>query len=392
MQDFDVKSFLARDWQRQPKLFRGIWPNFEDPIQPELLAGLAMEEGVDARVIQHLRSKDAKDAWHVEHGPFTDYEGYGETDWTLLVQSVNEWWPQVQALLQPFRFLPDWRVDDVMVSFAVPGGSVGPHLDQYDVFIIQGEGERHWQVGARKPLQQHRPHPDLQQLAESFEPVIDVVLQAGDMLYIPAGCPHHGEALTPSLNYSIGFRAPTQVDLQASVTDMLLDQDVSGPRYQDPMLTDSDEPSYGDSWRVDAKQRESLKAFLQQSLDSNDFDTALLRVLSQSKRPLPQPELELTAAQIQVMETQDVWLCRTPGARLLVTETNNAFVNGEQLEGAAQNPALVASLAQSYDDIPADSLDLAQADNAELVAQLINQGAWYFSVEDLSAEDDADEE
>lgn len=384
MEDFDVKAFLAESWQRQPRLFRGAWKNFEDPIAPELLAGLAMEEGVDARVIQHLREQDR---WQVTHGPFQDYEAYGEADWTLLVQSVNEWWPQVQDLLKPFRFLPDWRVDDVMVSFAVPGGSVGPHLDQYDVFIIQGEGERHWQVGAREAVSQHRPHPDLQQLAEPFTPVIDAVLQPGDMLYIPAGCPHHGEALEPSLNYSIGFRAPTQVDLQASVTDMLLDQDVAGPRYQDPLLTVKDTDGYGDSWRVDAAQRANLKAFLQQSIATDDFDTALLRVLSQSKRPLPQPELELTAAQIQVMETSEVWFCRTPGARLLVTETNTAFVNGERLEDAARVPEFVARLAQSYDDIPAPTLNLNDEDHANIVAQLINQGAWYFSVEEDGTED-----
>lgn len=373
LQNFTAAAFLRDDWQRQPRLFRQAWPDFEDPIEAELLAGLAMEEGVDARVVTLDR---ATQSWSVEHGPFEDYEAYGEEDWTLLVQSVNEWWPQVQQLLTQFRFLPDWRVDDVMVSFAVPGGSVGPHLDQYDVFIIQGSGQRRWQVGSRSALPQHRPHPDLQQLAQPFTPVIDEVLEAGDMLYIPAGCPHHGEALTPSLNFSIGFRAPAQTEFQAAVADMLLDADQAGSRYQDPVAE-----SYGDSWRVSNQQLTAIKDFLQQQPDPAQLDNALLRVLSMSKRPLPQPELDLEPEQVQVMATDDVWFCRTPGARLLVNDQGDAYVNGEYLEGVAAATELVAKLAATHDDVPAADLDLASANHAKLVAQLVNLGAWFFSVD-----------
>lgn len=373
LQNFTSATFLRDDWQRQPRLFRQAWPDFEDPIEAELLAGLAMEEGVDARVVTLDR---ATGSWSVEHGPFEDYEAYGEEDWTLLVQSVNEWWPQVQQLLTQFRFLPDWRVDDVMVSFAVPGGSVGPHLDQYDVFIIQGSGQRRWQVGNRAELQQHRPHPDLQQLAQPFTPVIDEILEAGDMLYIPAGCPHHGEALTPSLNFSIGFRAPAQTELQAAMADMLLDADQAGSRYQDPVAE-----SYGDSWRVSNTQLSAIKDFLQQQSDPAAFDNALLRVLSMSKRPLPQPELDLEPEQVQVMATDDVWFCRTPGARLLVTEQGDAYVNGERLEDAAAAADLVAKLAATQDDVPAADLDLRITNHAKLVTQLVNSGAWFFSVD-----------
>ena len=135
-------KFLSEDWQHRPRLFKQAWPNFEDPIAAELLAGLAMEDGVDARVVQQKFIQETLQ-WHVEHGPFEDYESLGEEHWTLLVQAVNEWFPDVQQLLTQFRFLPSWRLDDVMVSFATPGGGVGPHLDNYDVFIIQGEGQRH---------------------------------------------------------------------------------------------------------------------------------------------------------------------------------------------------------------------------------------------------------
>lgn len=372
----NTAEFLAENWQQTPCLLRQAWSDFVEPISPELLAGLAMEEGVDARVVSQQHNANGVD-WLVEHGPFTDYEAFGEEDWTLLVQSVNEWWPEAQQLLSQFRFLPDWRVDDVMVSFATPGGSVGPHLDQYDVFIIQGEGERRWQVGKRQPLQQHRPHPDLQQLAEPFEPVIDEVLQAGDMLYIPAGCPHHGEAITPSLNYSIGFRAPAQLELQAAVADMLLDADITGPRYQDQHASD-----YGSSWQVSEAQLARLREFILQTPAADAFNQAIMQVLSQSKRPLPQPELDLEPEQLQQMNTDGVWLCRTPGARLLVTDQATAFVNGEELDGAQQVPELVAQLAAQNDDQPLAELAINEAAHARIIAQLLNAGAWFLSVEE----------
>jgi len=264
-------EFLSHYWQQKPCLIKQAWPAFDDRIEPEILAGLAMEDGVDARIIANQN-----DRWLVEHGPFDDYERFGEKDWTLLVQSVNEWWPQVDELLKHFRFLPDWRVDDVMVSFATPGGGVGAHLDQYDVFIIQGDGQRHWRVGARGEYTQSRPHPDLQQLDGEFTAVIDAVLEAGDMLYIPAGCPHHGVALTPSLNYSVGFRAPTQVEFATAVYDMLADDDELGLRYRDPALTD-----FGDHYQVGSSQLAALLAFMQQPMTSDLREHAMMRVLSQ---------------------------------------------------------------------------------------------------------------
>lgn len=143
-------DFLERHWQKRPVVLKRGFNNFIDPISPDELAGLAMESEVDSRLVSHQDGK-----WQVSHGPFESYDHLGETNWSLLVQAVNHWHEPTAALMRPFRELPDWRIDDLMISFSVPGGGVGPHLDQYDVFIIQGTGRRRWRVGEKLQMKQH---------------------------------------------------------------------------------------------------------------------------------------------------------------------------------------------------------------------------------------------
>lgn len=194
-------DFIQRYWQKRPVVLKRGIKNFVDPISPDELAGLAMENEVDSRLVSHLDGK-----WQVSHGPFESYDHMGENNWSLLVQAVNHWHQPAAALMSPFRVLPDWRTDDLMISFSVPGGGVGPHLDQYDVFIIQGTGRRRWRVGDKVPLKQHCPHPDLLQV-DPFEAIIDEEMEPGDILYIPPGFPH--EAIrwrTPSTTRSVSAR------------------------------------------------------------------------------------------------------------------------------------------------------------------------------------------
>ncbi|WP_149010561.1 cupin domain-containing protein, partial [Escherichia albertii] len=160
-------DFLERHWQKRPVVLKRGFNNFIDPLSPDELAGLAMENEVDSRLVSHQDGK-----WQVSHGPFESYDHLGETNWSLLVQAVDHWHEPTAALMRPFRELPDWRIDDLMISFSVPGGGVGPHLDQYDVFIIQGTGRRRWRGGEKRQMKQHFPHPDLLQV-EPFEAIID---------------------------------------------------------------------------------------------------------------------------------------------------------------------------------------------------------------------------
>jgi 50S ribosomal protein L16 3-hydroxylase len=197
--------FLREYWQKKPLLMRSAFPDFKDPVTPEELAGLACEDDVESRIV---RGKGRR--WDVSWGPHEEgaFAKLPSKEWTLLVQEVNRWVPDAALLLDHFSFLPNVRVDDVMVSYAEKGGSVGPHLDSYDVFLVQGQGQRRW-MWNRTPARD-RTFIDGLPLRILAKPSMDEdeVLGAGDMLYLPPGFAHHGVAVSPCLTYSVGFRAP----------------------------------------------------------------------------------------------------------------------------------------------------------------------------------------
>jgi 50S ribosomal protein L16 3-hydroxylase len=228
--------FLRDYWQKRPLLIRQAFPGFEPPLQPDDLAGLACEDGALSRLIVH---DDRRDRWSVKTGPLdeADFAGTPATNWTLLVQDVDKWDADVAALLEPFRFLPSWRVDDVMVSYAEPGGGVGAHVDQYDVFLIQGLGSRHWAISTdpHAPMD-FRSDVELKQLAQ-FEPTHEWLLEPGDVLYLPPGVPHDGVAFGgPCMTFSVGMRAPSQAELTGDLADYLAERLDESQRYADPDL------------------------------------------------------------------------------------------------------------------------------------------------------------
>ncbi|WP_305804916.1 cupin domain-containing protein [Stenotrophomonas sp. YIM B06876] len=240
-------TFLRDYWQKRPLLIRGAFPDFATPLMPEDLAGLACEEGALARLISHDR---ATDRWSVRTGPFAEEEfpGMPNHDWTLLVQDVDKWDPDVRALLPHFSFLPRWRMDDVMISFAAPGGSVGAHVDQYDVFLLQGYGHRRWQIDASESINGKRPplafRDDVElKLLKRFKPSHDWVLAPGDMLYLPPNVPHHGVAEDPCLTFSFGMRAPSSAELISDYLDTLIADADEAIRYQDPDLKLPEDPN-----------------------------------------------------------------------------------------------------------------------------------------------------
>jgi 50S ribosomal protein L16 3-hydroxylase len=235
-------KFLQGYWQKKPLLIRNAFPDFVSPIEPEDLAGLACEELALSRIVSHDR---ARDAWSLRSGPFAEEEfpGMPDHDWTLLVQDVDKWDVDVRGILRHFDFLPRWRIDDVMVSFAASGGSVGAHVDQYDVFLLQAQGQRRWQIdaGTNPPLA-FRDDVELKLLRE-FTPTHDWILQPGDMLYLPPGVPHHGVAVDPCLTFSIGMRAPSSAELVGDYLDDLIADADESMRYHDPDLVPPKDPN-----------------------------------------------------------------------------------------------------------------------------------------------------
>ena len=251
-------KFLREHWQKKPLLIRGAFPDFVSPIEPEDLAGLACEEMALSRIVSHDRTRDA---WTLRTGPFTEEEfpGMPDHDWTLLVQDVDKWDVDVRRLLKRFDFLPRWRIDDVMVSFAATGGSVGAHVDQYDVFLLQSQGQRRWQIDASaNPPLEFRDDVELKLLRE-FSPSHDWVLEPGDMLYLPPGVPHHGVAVNPCLTLSVGMRAPSSAELVSDYLDNLIAEADESMRYHDPDLLPAKDPNEIDAAAM-ARAVEALNA------------------------------------------------------------------------------------------------------------------------------------
>jgi 50S ribosomal protein L16 3-hydroxylase len=232
----DPEDFVRYHWQQCPLLLRQAFPAFQSPLEPDDLAGLACDETIESRIVLG----QGKNLWELRNGPFKDddFARLPATHWTLLVQDVDKAVPEVAELLQSFRFLPDWRVDDVMVSFAPDGGSVGPHYDEYDVFLIQGQGQRRWQIHSR-PVSDADCMPDSElRILRRFDAEQEWLLAPGDMLYLPPGVAHWGTAVGDCMTYSIGFRAPSWRELMIAYCEELIAR-VPDDRYRDRDLSGS---------------------------------------------------------------------------------------------------------------------------------------------------------
>ncbi len=231
-------QFMAEYWQKKPLLIRGAIPGFQGLLTPDELAGLACEAEVPSRLIQFDPGHaHAGEGWQVVQGPFDeeDFAALPARHWTLLVQGINHILPEAQALLANFNFIPTARLDDVMVSYAPAGGGVGPHIDSYDVFLLQGAGKRRWAISQQDDL---RLIPDAPlRILSHFVSEQEWVLEPGDMLYLPPNVAHWGVAEDDDcMTYSIGFRAPAARELAVEFLDASRQDGLPDELYQDPEL------------------------------------------------------------------------------------------------------------------------------------------------------------
>ena len=225
-----TEQFFNEYWQKKPLLIRNAIDDFESLISPDELAGLSLEDQVQSRIIIE---KEADTPWKVIYSPLNEsvFTETPETHWTLLVSDVEKHIPEFTEITDQFRFIPDWRIDDLMISYAPEGGSVGPHIDQYDVFLLQAHGQRRWQIGS-SPVTNEDFVEDLEiRVLKEFEFDHDWVLNPGDMLYLPPKIAHHGVAMNDCLTYSIGFRANSHNEMVSSFTDYLLNTNNNENRY-----------------------------------------------------------------------------------------------------------------------------------------------------------------
>ncbi|HUN67473.1 MAG TPA: cupin domain-containing protein [Burkholderiales bacterium] len=232
------QAFLRRHWQKRPLLVRRALPGFRGVIDKSALFALAARSEVESRLVERRGKR-----WAVTHGPLTksSLRKAGARNWTLLVNGVNGYGEAAERLLRRFAFIPQARIDDLMVSYAAPGGGVGPHFDSYDVFLLQGEGRRLWRL-ARARRFELVPGVPLKLIA-GFRAEDELLLEPGDLLYLPPGWGHDGIALEPCFTYSIGFRAPGGAELAAGFLDYLHERGLPDAAYRDPGLRPATRPA-----------------------------------------------------------------------------------------------------------------------------------------------------
>ncbi|NVH62009.1 cupin domain-containing protein [Pseudomonas simiae] len=374
-----AREFLRDYWQKKPLLIRQAIPDFESPIDADELAGLALEEEVESRlVIEH-----GERPWELRRGPFAEdaFSTLPEREWTLLVQAVDQFVPEVAELLEQFRFLPSWRIDDVMISFAAPGGSVGPHFDNYDVFLLQAQGKRNWKIGqmcsSESPLLQHA---DLRILAE-FEESAEWVLEPGDMLYLPPRLAHFGIAEDDCMTYSVGFRAPSAAEVLTHFTDFLSQYLTDEERY-----TDADAQPATDPHQIQGDALDRLKSLLAEHMSD---ERMLLTWFGQFMTEPRYPELvagEELGEEDFVNSLQDgAILVRNPSARMAWSEVDDdvlLFASGQSryLPGKLRE---LLKLICAADALHAENLApwLADEDGRDLLCELVKQGSLGFANE-----------
>ena len=372
-----AEVFLRDYWQKKPLLIRQAIANFESPLEGNDLAGLSLEEMVESRIVL----EHGETPWQLKHGPFDDdtYSSLPERDWTLLVQAVDQFSPEVAEVLEHFQFLPNWRIDDVMISFAVPGGSVGPHYDNYDVFLLQAEGQRTWKVGqmcnSESPL---LAHPDLR-ILDGFEQTDEWVLEPGDMLYLPPRLAHWGIAQTECMTWSIGFRAPSTAEVVTHYADFVARFLPDEERYTDANMSPVSNPNY-----IRPEDIQRLRALISEQLDD---DRMLLTWFGQHMTEPRYPDLlvgsDLSLEQLKETLDNGAVFTRNPTARLawshiqLDTEQASVFFVSGNSRIISEHLVVLLDLLCSADALYSGNLQpwLNDAEASTLLCELIKQGS-----------------
>ena len=383
------QQFLDQYWQKKPCLIRQAIPGFVSPISPDDLAGLACEDEVESRL---LLEKDGPAPWFLERGPFDEvrFSQLPDSHYTLLVQQANQLLPDVAEFLHQFQFVPNWRVDDVMISYAPLHGSVGPHLDQYDVFLLQGLGRRRWQIHSGDVRDVPRvPDTELDILAE-FEAEQEWILEPGDMLYLPPNIAHYGVALEDCMTYSIGFRAPSQQELLSAWVDDVASHLPDSLRYRDPQLRVPLHPG-----EIDATAIATVQQLLRQALTEDEAITHWFgRFITEPAAHRPDMSLSspMTALAVQQRFAASGTLYRSETSRLAFIRDSHAVqVYADGMEFSL--PVTLAEFAARICDarvVTREQLCPWQADETawELLASLYNLGVLWFEGDEESDDDE----
>jgi 50S ribosomal protein L16 3-hydroxylase len=354
-------EFMQRHWQRKPLLVRQAISNLSPLLGRSELFDLAAQDGVESRLVQG--EDGGRRAWQMQRGPFKRraIPKLSERDWTLLVQGVDLHNDGVADLMQQFRFVPDARIDDVMISYASDGGGVGPHFDSYDVFLLQVQGQRRWRIGRQKDLSL-RPNMPLKVLAD-FKPEQEFVLNPGDMLYLPPRYAHDGVALGPCMTYSVGFRAPDFAQLGREILVRMgesLDEHLASHVYRDPDQLAVTRPG---------AIPQALQGFAQK---------AVQRALNESLA------INRTLGELMTEPKANVWFepqdvprklrkLRLNRRSRMMYDKHHIFLNGESWRATGADGVLMRELADKR-QLGAENLALASVEALALLADWCRDG------------------
>lgn len=365
-----AEQFLAEYWQKKPLLVRNAMPEIAGLLEPDDVMELALDENVTARLIKQ-KDRDPNQ-WSVKSSPLlkADFQKMPKL-WTLLIQAVDHYSFDLSELWKKFPFIPQWRRDDIMVSYAPQGGSVGKHFDFYDVFLVQGYGHRRWQLGQMCNAEtEFVPGQPLKLLPE-IDVNFDEVLAPGDLLYVPPGLSHYGVAEDDCLTFSFGFRMPNISDMMDRVGDKFAENEV----LRNP-LTDIIRDQISAAGEVTTNELEYLKSKIMEQLhNSNVLEDAIMRLMSEPKYPENIPEAEeIGTGDLKEALDQGYSIMLEPASRLLYTEEDGEILfwgNGEGLcvsEAFTEKLKLIAN-----GESVMLNLDFADEDMLEDLADLLNE-------------------
>jgi 50S ribosomal protein L16 3-hydroxylase len=375
--DLSAEEFLDSYWQQRPLLIRQAFPDFIPELNEDDIAGLACDELAESRLVS---GSYPEHNWALRYGPFgeKDFSSLADENWTLLVQDVEKHYPPLQSLLSSFSFLPSWRIDDLMISVAAPGGSVGPHVDQYDVFLLQASGRRKWQI-ARSFDPGLLPDCELNVL-QSFEPEQEWLLEPGDLLYLPPGVAHHGVAMDQGMTWSIGMRAPSSADLLQGLGEWLAANHDEGERYCDRGC--SSMPNKGE---INAVAMDGFRQLIGKAAeDESGFQTFIGSFLSRYRlahEPAP-AEQEIDPPALRQALSAGAQLRHNPWTRLLWLTADGGAI----LFAAGDDFRCSAELAQLFcnDPVVFNMEQRLPSQAMELACELLNEGHLYLQFPDLS--------
>lgn len=371
------KEFLSKYWQKRPVLLKGVIQPFPELITPEEIAGMSCDERVESRLIIQGPKKNQ---WQLKRGPFkpSTFKKLPKKSWTVLVNGVDRFVPSVHAFLDEFSFIPFWRMDDIMISYAVDQGNVGAHVDNFDVFLVQASGRRKWMIEDR-PVPKDDFIPDLPiRLLKKFKPTHEWVLEPGDILYLPPRFPHHGVAQGDRcMTISVGCRAPTVNEIINGVVTNALIQSDDTLRYSDPELV-AQAPG-----EIAPAAIKKIKSQLEKALTSEEFLGEWLgRFVSD---PYTDVRLEDHAEKVPANKVKSTLkgalaLVRTEGSRFAFIKGKGTsiqfYVNGDRTDLSGK-PAALAQVLANHLVVPTEMVQSYLNDKGclALLSTLLSTGA-----------------